>query len=133
MKILIAEDDPVGMKLLHSLLSPLGEVTPATNGLEAFSAVKTAFHDKQPYDLICLDILMPEVDGISALHSIRQTEIKQGLNKETRSKIVMTTGASDRQHIEAARSEGCDGFLVKPISKERLVAELRRLGFDIPG
>lgn len=132
MKILLAEDNSMGMKLLHTYLSPLGEITPATNGFEAFSAVKTALQDKQPYDLICLDIMMPEVDGISALHSIRQLESKQGISHEARSKIVMTTATSDRQHIEEAKSEGCDGFLVKPISKERLFGELRKLGFDIP-
>lgn len=132
MKILIAEDNSVVMKLLHSFLSPLGEITPAANGLEAFSAAKIALQDKQPFDLICLDIMMPEVDGISALHSIRQMESKSGISREARSKIIMTTGASDRQHIEEARSEGCDGFLVKPISKDRLFGELRRLGLDIP-
>jgi len=132
MKILIAEDNAVVMKLLHSLLSPLGEITPTANGLEAFAAAKTALQDKQPYDLICLDIMMPEVDGISALHSIRQMENKLGISREARSKIVMTTGASDRQHIEEARAEGCDGFLVKPISKDRLFGELRKLGLDIP-
>lgn len=132
MKILIAEDNSVVMKLLHAHLSPLGEITPAANGFEAFSAAKIALQDKQPYDLICLDIMMPEVDGISALHSIRQLESKLGITRETRSKIIMTTGTSDKQNIEAARSEGCDGFLVKPISKERLFNELRRLGLDIP-
>ncbi|MFN7085158.1 MAG: response regulator [Burkholderiales bacterium] len=132
MKILIAEDNTLVVKILYSYLSPLGEITLATNGLGAFSAAKAAFHDKQPYDLICLDIMMPEVDGIAALHSIRQMESSHGISREARSKIIMTTAASDRQRIEAAIAEGCDGFLVKPVSRERLFAELRRLGFDIP-
>lgn len=67
MKILIAEDDFVSRKLLNTLLTPLGEVDIAANGQEAFIAVKMSFGTDQPYDLICLDILMPEVDGIIAL------------------------------------------------------------------
>lgn len=132
MAILIAEDNSLRMKLLHTHLSPLGEIALAANGFEAFSAAKIALQDKQLYDLICLDITMPEVDGISALHSIRQIESKHGISREAGSKIVMTTATSDRQHIGEAKSEGCDGFLVKPISKERLFEELRKLGFDIP-
>ena len=132
MKILIAEDDFVSRKLINTLLSPLGEVDIAVNGNEAIIAVKIALKNNQPYDFICLDILMPEVDGIMALKKIRQLEAQKGINPEARSKIFMTTAVSDKNYVVAAAQAHCDGFLVKPITKDRLFDEIRKHGFDIP-
>jgi two-component system chemotaxis response regulator CheY len=132
MKILIAEDDFVSRKILNTQLASLGEVDIAANGNEAFTAVKMAFETNQPYDLICLDIMMPEVDGIMVLKKIRQLEAQKGLNPETRSKIIMTTALSEKSHVLAAAQANCNGFLVKPIDKTRLFDEIRKLGFDIP-
>ena len=78
MKILIAEDDFTARRLINLQLTALGEVDIAANGNEAILAVKMAFKNNQPYDLICLDILMPEVDGIKALKKIRQLEAQKG-------------------------------------------------------
>jgi two-component system, chemotaxis family, chemotaxis protein CheY len=133
MKILIAEDDFVSRKLINALLASLGEVDIAVNGKEAFIAVKMAIENNQPYDLICLDILMPELDGIMALKKIRQMEAEKGLNPENRSKIIMTSAVSERNYVLSAVQANCDGFLVKPIEKDRLFDEIRKHGFDIPG
>ena len=132
MKILIVEDDFVSRQLINKLLTPLGEVDCAANGNEAFTAVKMAIDNNQPYDLICLDIMMPEVDGIMVLKKIRQLEAQLGLNPETRSKIIMTSAVSDKKFVVAAVQANCNGFLVKPIEKDRLFDELRKHGFDIP-
>jgi two-component system chemotaxis response regulator CheY len=132
MKILIAEDDFVSRKLVNTLIAPLGEVDIAANGNEAIIAVKMALKNNQPYDFICLDILMPEVDGIMALKKIRQLEAQKGLNPETRSKIIMTTAVSDKNYVVAAAQANCNGFLVKPITRDRLFDEIRKHGFDIP-
>ena len=133
MKILIAEDDFVSRKMLNKLLIPLGEVDSAANGQEAFMAVKMAYETNQPYDLICLDILMPEVDGIMVLKKIRQLEAQKGLNPEKRSKIIMTSAVSDKKYVVAAVQANCSSFLVKPIDQARLFDELRKLGLNIPG
>jgi two-component system chemotaxis response regulator CheY len=132
MKILITEDDFVSRKLVNTFLAPLGEVDIAANGQEAFMAVKMAIDNNQPYDLICLDILMPEVDGIMTLKKIRQLEAQKGVNPEKVSKIIMTSGVSDKKYVVAAVQANCNGFLVKPIDKDRLFDEIRKLGFDIP-
>ena len=132
MKILIAEDDFVSRKILNKILSPLGEIDNAANGNEALTAVRMAIEANEPYDLICLDIMMPEVDGIMALKKIRQLEAQKGVNPEARSKIIMTSALSDKKYVLAAVQATCDGFLVKPIIKDRLFDELRKHGFDIP-
>jgi len=131
MKILIVEDDFVSRKILNTQLVSLGEVDCAANGNEAFTAVKMAIDNNQPYDLICLDIMMPEVDGIMVLKKIRQLEAQKGLNPENRSKIIMTSAVSDKKYVVAAVQANCNGFLVKPIEKDRLFDELRKHGFDI--
>jgi two-component system chemotaxis response regulator CheY len=128
MKILIAEDDFISRKLLNTLLAPFGDVDIAANGKEAFTAVKMAIENNQPYDLICLDILMPELDGIMALKKIRQLETEKGLDPENRSKIIMTTAVSDKSYVLSAAQANCDGFLVKPINRERLFDEIRKHG-----
>ena len=132
MKILITEDEFVSRMLLNKQLASFGEVDCAVNGKEALIAVQMAFENNEPYDLICLDIMMPEVDGITALKKIRQLETEKGLNPETRSKIIMTTAVSEKDHVLAAVKADCDGFLVKPINKDRLFNEIRKHGFDIP-
>jgi two-component system chemotaxis response regulator CheY len=132
MKILIAEDDFVSRKLVNTLLASIGEVDIAANGTEALAAVKMAIENNQPYDLICLDILMPGFDGIVALKKIRQLEAQKGLDPEKKSKIIMTTAVSDKSYVLAAAQANCDGFLVKPITKDRLFNEIRKHGFDIP-
>ena len=104
----------------------------AANGNEALTAVRMAIEANEPYDLICLDIMMPEIDGIMALKKIRQLEAQKGLNSETKSKIFMTTAFSDKNSVLAAAQANCDGFLVKPIRKDRLFDEIRKQGFDIP-
>ncbi len=131
MKILIAEDDFVSRNILNKLLTPIGKVDIAVNGKEAYTAVKSALENNQFYDLICLDILMPELDGILTLKKIRQLEDEKGLNAENRSKIFMTTAASDKNHVVAAAQANCNGFLVKPIEKNRLFDEIQKQGFDI--
>jgi two-component system chemotaxis response regulator CheY len=91
-----------------------------------------AIDNNQPYDLICLDILMPEVDGIMTLKKVRLLEAQKGVNPEKRSKIIMTSAVSDKKYVVAAVQANCNGFLVKPIDKTRLFDEIRKLGFDIP-
>jgi two-component system chemotaxis response regulator CheY len=130
-KILIVEDDFLARKLLNIYLSPIGEVDVATNGTEAVSAVKIALDEHQPYDLICLDIMMPETDGIQALKQIRNLETQEGLSQKNNSKVIMTTALSDKGRVVAAAHATCDAYIIKPVTKSRLFTELRKLGFEV--
>ena len=125
MKTLIVEDDFTSRLLLQELLKGYGPSHVAVNGREAVEAVGTALKTGEPYDLICLDIMMPEMDGQEALKQIRQMEERAGHHRVT--KIIMTTALADKDNVvEAARSH-CDYFLVKPIEKAKLLEELRKL------
>lgn len=91
MRILIAEDDLTSRKFLFKFLSKYGECDMVVDGLEALDAFLMSIKDEKPYDLICLDIMMPKVDGVKVLKNIRDFEIQKNIIPENRSKVIMTT------------------------------------------
>jgi two-component system, chemotaxis family, chemotaxis protein CheY len=128
MKCLIVEDDFANRKLLKIHLSHYGDCDVAVNGSEAVQAVREALAEGTPYGLICLDIAMPEMDGQEALKAIRQLESEHGIAGLDGAKVIMTTAFGDAQNVLAAFRSGCEGYLVKPISREKLLQEMDKLG-----
>ena len=127
MKILIVEDDFSSRLLLQNLLAPYGECHIAVNGTEAVSAFRTALEGGQPYGLVCLDIMMPEKDGHAALKEMRALEEAEDIVSTQGTKIVMTTALGDIKSVSSAYDELCDGYLVKPIDKGKLIGLLEEL------
>ncbi|TFG49439.1 MAG: response regulator [Candidatus Brocadiia bacterium] len=128
MKILIVEDDFTSRKFLQIHLSAYGDCCIAVNGLEATEAVKDSILANEPYDLICLDIMMPEMDGHQALKTIRWLEEQAGIKAGNGAKVIMTTSMSDSKDVIGAFREGCEAYIAKPVRKEKLVAEMEKLG-----
>lgn len=90
-------------------------------------AVNTALEAGEHYDLICLDIMMPKMDGHEALRIFRDQEEARGIRSSEGAKILMTTALSDIQSVMEAYRNLCDGYLTKPIEKAKLLEELRNL------
>lgn len=128
MNTLIVEDDFVSRLVLQEMLKVFGPCHVAVNGKEAVLAVELALGMDTPYDLICLDILMPEMDGHDALKQIRVLEQQAGIGSSQGAKIVMTTAMDDTRSVMDSFYELCDAYLFKPIDKAKLLAELERLG-----
>ena len=128
MKTLIVEDELTSRVLLRELLKRFGLPHVAMNGTEAVEAVRVALAAGEPYQLICLDIEMPEMDGQEALKRIRKLEEDAGLTRDTRARVIMTTAHSDRDNVVEAIQGQCDYFLVKPIDGRALLEELKHLG-----
>lgn len=126
MKCLIVEDDFTSRLLLQKQLEHYGECHVAVNGIEAVKAVRMAMDMGEPYDLICLDIMMPEMDGQAALREIRGMEETHGILSTDGAKILMTTALNDIQNVSTAYCELADGYLVKPIERNQLVAFLEK-------
>ena len=127
MKILVVEDDLKNRRLLHAQLSLFGECDSATDGEEAIFAFKMSLDNHQPYDLICMDIRMPNMDGKEALKKIRQMENAQGTQDEEKVKVIMTTALDDAESVVESYKEGATAYLVKPITKKKIMEELLRL------
>ena len=127
MKILIVDDDFMSRKLLQEMLKPYGSTHIAVDGQEAVDAVRVAVVEGNPYNLICLDILMPGMDGQQALKQIRAMEEMDGKNSSKGAKIIMITTLGDPKSVMASFKSLCDGYVVKPIDIAKLLSELRKL------
>src|SRR5579864_7097961 len=95
MRTLIVEDDFTSRLLLQTFLARYGECHIAVNGREAVEMFRSALEKGQTYDLICMDIMMPEMDGREAVRQMRALEEGQGILSSSGAKIIMTT-AVDR-------------------------------------
>ena len=128
MKILIAEDDRVSRVFLEKFMSGFGTCDVAVDGMEALDLFMESMKNKDPYDLACLDIMMPKVDGIKLVKVIRTMEKQQGVATEDRVRIIMMTALADVDYVDRAFALGCDAYASKPIDTARLEEVLRKLG-----
>jgi two-component system chemotaxis response regulator CheY len=127
MRTLIVEDDFTSRILLQSFLSQYGECHIAVNGLEALAAFRSAQKAGQPYDLICMDIMMPEMDGQTAVREIRAIEEAGGTLSTSGAKIIMTTAVDDVKNVMQSFSSLCDAYVFKPIDTQKLLGHIREL------
>lgn len=128
MKILIAEDDFTSRLLLQEILKKYGEVDIAVDGTEAVRAIRTALDSGRPYDLVCMDIMMPRMDGQETLRQIRELEEDMGIFFSEGVKIIMISALGDMKNIISAFKGLCNAYLQKPIDGKTLVSELEKLG-----
>ena len=128
MRILIAEDDFYSRKLMMAYLSPFGECDVAVNGVEAWEAFLDAHDACSQYSMICLDIMMPEMDGQEALKKMRDEEDKRQLERHEKAKIIMITALDEMKAIMASYHSLCDGYLMKPINHAMVVEQLKECG-----
>lgn len=124
MKTLIVEDDFLARALLSTLLSEYGPCHLVVDGQEAVNAIGNAYDKGEPYDLVCLDIMMPVMDGQKALETIRADESKRGISQSKGVKIFMVTALDDEESKERARKSGCQAYLTKPLSKQVVIDKL---------
>lgn len=132
MRILIVDDEFASRKLLHAILSPYGECDIAVDGEEAVRAFELAWQEEKPYDLICLDIMMPGTNGQQALKAIRGMEQSMSVKASQEVKVIMTTALDDpKTVVEAYYKGGATSFIVKPIAHKKLLEEIRGLGLPV--
>lgn len=117
-RILAVDDNPVNLRVLTGLLSHYEiEAVPCESGFEAIEAVK-----KSEFDLIFMDHMMPEMDGVEAIHKIRDIQKEQGI----RTVAVAVSANAIRGVSDFFVSEGFDDYMSKPIEVDRLAAILKR-------
>lgn len=129
MRALIVEDDVISREILQKILNEYGDCDLAFDGREGIEIFKHALKEARPYDLICMDIMMPELSGLDALHRIRQIEKEHGVNRADEAKVIMTTALSgSKEVIDALYKGGASAYFVKPIELDAFVQELEKIG-----
>lgn len=128
MRILVLEDEFISRSIMLEILAPFGEVEAAETGPEALAMYKEAIHKQNRYDLVFLDIMVPEMSGQDVLKNIRLLEEEHGITGNNSAKIVMTTALGDFTNVKAAFKQQCEAYLIKPIDKEKIVTTLESLG-----
>ena len=128
MKILLAEDDFVTRKFMTGFLSRYGECDVTVDGSEAVDAFMMALEDDDPYDLVCLDIMMPVMDGYQALMGIRNLEKQRNISPEQGAKVIMTTALNDEKNVKMAFELGCTVYSGKPIDQDKFEQVLKKFG-----
>lgn len=132
MRVLIVDDDFDSRRLLQKIIYPYGYSDVAVDGEEAVEAFRRALGDGEPYDLICLDIMMPNMDGQQALREIRDIEKEEGVAKDKSVKVIMVSALDDSKELHDAFFLGeATSYLVKPIRKQTLLEEMKNLGLDV--
>ncbi len=132
MRVLIVDDDFDSRRLLQKIIYPYGYSDVAVDGEEAVEAFRRALGDGEPYDLICLDIMMPNMDGQQALREIRDIEKEEGVAKDKAVKVIMVSALDDSKELHDAFFLGeATSYLVKPIRKQTLLEEMKNLGLDV--
>ena len=127
MKILLAEDDFASRKFMQKYLDKYGECDVTVDGGEAVDAFLMALEDEEPYDLICLDVMMPVLDGYQVLKAIRSMEKERGIEGDNITKIIMTTALNEEKNVRVAFELGCTVYCNKPIDQEKFEQVLSKL------
>ena len=131
MKCLIVEDDTTARVLMQQYLKEYFVCDVAADGGEAINAFEVQLEKEDRFDLICLDIMMPGIDGHEALKNIRQIEDERNISGLDRVKVIMTTALGDSKNVFDAFREGCEAYIVKPVNKEKLYEQIEKLGLTV--
>ena len=127
MKILLAEDDFATRKFMSKFLEQYGDCDIAVDGMEAVDAFLMALESDEGYDLVCLDVMMPVIDGYQALKAIRDLEKERNIPEKDMAKIIMTTALNEEKNVKMAFDLGCTVYSGKPINRVKFEQVLKKL------
>ena len=126
MKTLIVDDVETNRELLAFFLEGRATIVSAGSGEEALRLVEDALRTDRYFDLICMDIGLPGINGHEALKSIRELEAAHG---DARAKVFMVTGSSAPDDmIDALVVGDCDDYLTKPLMRQNFMELLDKHG-----
>jgi DNA-binding response OmpR family regulator len=128
LRILVLEDDASTCRLMQIFLDQIGECRIVSSGRTALDSFQSALDQGKPFDLLLLDIMVPEINGIDVLKKVRMIERSRGIHDRNRAKVIITSSLSDARNMERARSAESDDYLVKPVNRAKLFSTIRTMG-----
>lgn len=122
LKVLLADDTPLNLTLATKLLTRKGHsVVAVEDGKKAFEA-----YQKEKFDVVLLDLQMPEMNGIEAAMAIRNYEKTSG----TQTPLIAMTASDDREDMENCKKAGMNGFISKPLDIKAVEPAIRKIIAD---
>jgi two-component system, chemotaxis family, chemotaxis protein CheY len=129
LRILIVDDSASVRIHLRTLLAPYGRCDEAANGSDAVARCENALEEQDPYQLIIMDLMMPEMDGFTAIQKINALQKARGIDEDDRSRIIIVSCKDDPASIMHAHYEtGVEQYLTKPFNKTTLLETLDNMG-----
>jgi len=129
LKMLVVDDDFFSRRLLKNIISEFGFCDIASDGEEALFAFRHELENEEPYNIITLDVVMDKIDGHEVLNLIRGLEYSRGIFGFSSSRIVISTAIDDIQSIVDFFKSGCDAYLTKPITNNKIINLFKKFAF----
>lgn len=127
MRILIVEDDKTSGEFILRVLERYAECDIAISGIEAVDAFLLAHDEGMPYDLICLDLMLPLFDGEDVLAAIRKIENEKGIRPDRRVKVIITSALKDKELTAKLTQSGFDQYFLKPLNAEEIIKYIKSI------
>lgn len=131
MKILVVEDELTSRAIMQKIMAPYGTVHLCMDGAEAVEAFISSMDGCAPFDLVCMDYMMPGMDGLEALSRMRTAECARGIPPGRGVKVIMATATSTVETGYEDLAGMCDAVIHKPLRKDAFVNIMNRLGFTV--
>jgi two-component system chemotaxis response regulator CheY len=132
MRILVVDDDFISRTQIKSLLSVYGDCDVAPSAEVSLLMIKDSLENQIPYDLVTMDVDMPNIKGQEAVHMIREMETALGIAGDAQMKIVMVTVKNKVKDVSAAYQENCSAYIVKPATAQNIKEVLATIGIVTP-
>lgn len=128
MYTLVVDDEIVSRTKLETLMGTFGQCQSAENGGQALTLFQNALDDDNGFELILLDIDMPDMQGTEVLKCLRAVEETCAGSTNPRAVVIMVTAQADQDHVMACIQNGCNDYITKPFNIDTIKDKLSKLG-----
>jgi two-component system, chemotaxis family, chemotaxis protein CheY len=133
LKILLADVSMTSRLALDHIFEKYGHCDAAEDGMDCVKAFTLALELGMPYDLVCIDLMLPRIGGIDAIKMMRKIEREMGVLTADSVKIIVITAVVNPAYIfEACYRGGANQYLYKPVEKKKILEEMTKFGLIKP-